>query len=83
VKAWLEQNRIAYAYFKDVTGDHLGQRTMPEIAGLDYRDLSGMIRVTYDGKVNLLIEGDIDLYFFFDADDRLVAHLITTFGYYP
>jgi hypothetical protein len=84
VEAWLQERRIQYWYLEDVTRNRLGRQTMPEIAGLEARDLSGMVKATIsDANGHPLLSGNINIYFFFDKNGKLVKHLVLPFVDYP
>ena len=82
--AWFDRHGIQREYFADTTGDRVGRRTMPMIAGLRDEDLSGMARGWIDGLDANLGFGRsvrITVYFFFDHQGRRVGHLVHPFVY--
>ena len=77
VEIWLKQQKIEYVYQEDVKGDRTDDKTMPEIAGLNSSELSGMIRGTIpDAHVHLILPGKIEIYFFFDSTGKMIKHLV-------
>jgi hypothetical protein len=87
VETWLHRQGIRHSYWQDTTGDRRGEHTMPMLAGLDSKDLSGMVRGeiahSEGANVNWIFPGDISMYFFFDKQGRLVGHLVDPFVYMP
>jgi hypothetical protein len=87
VEAWLARQRIRRSYREYTTGDRRGDRTMPMLAGLDSKDLSGMVRGDIEpsegANVNWFFPGRITIYFFFDKQGRLVGRLVDPFVYMP
>jgi hypothetical protein len=84
VEAWFVRHSIRYNWWVDTTGDRRGHQTMPEIAGLSNRDLSGMLRGDIDGaaaNVGLFSSGRIRVFFFFDKQGNCVGHLVDEFVY--
>jgi hypothetical protein len=82
VEAWFKRHRIQHLYFAHTTGDRRGPYTMPMLAGLRDRDLSGMIRGTIswpEANMGFGRNGDIMVYFFFDTQGRCVGHLVHPF----
>jgi hypothetical protein len=78
VERWLNKmNWTDYDYYTDVTGASIGHKTLPQLAGLDHRALSGMIKVNVPNpRVSLIWTGLIYVYFFFDHDGKLVNYYI-------
>ncbi len=78
VERWLkEMNWTNYNFFAAAGGDHIGHQTVSQVAGLDERTLSNMIKVIVPNpKVDLISPGLIYVYFFFDLDGRLVKYYI-------
>jgi hypothetical protein len=83
-EAWFNKHGIMHSYFKDTIGDRSGQKTMPMLAGLSDKDLSGMVRGWIEGpeaNVGFGESGRINIYFFFDKQERCVGHLVHPFVY--
>jgi hypothetical protein len=78
VEEWLKKMKwTSFVFFADVTGTREGHRTMPQLAGLDEKALSGMISgVVPDSNVDLIWPGIIHVYFFFDHNDKLIKHFV-------
>jgi hypothetical protein len=88
VEAWLDRQGIRRSYWEDTTGTRYQDgTTMPILAGLDPKDLSGMVRgdiaPSEGANVNWLFPGRISIYFFFDKQGRRVGHLVHPFVYMP
>ncbi len=85
-EAWFDRHGIQSYWRDDTTGDRVANQTMPQLVGLDDGDLSGMLNgyigIT-EANVDLLFNGDIRVYFFFDKRGRLVGHLVHPFVYAP
>lgn len=78
-EAWFDRHGIQYGWSEDTTGDGRGNQTMPEWAGLESSDLSGMLRGHINGpaaNVDWIVPGRIIIYFFFDKQGRCVGHLV-------
>jgi hypothetical protein len=85
-EAWFDRHGIRYGWFEDTTGDMRGHQTMPQLAGLQSNELSGMMRGDIAGpeaNVSLIVPGRISVYFFFDKQGRRVGHLVDPFEYWP
>jgi hypothetical protein len=82
VEAWFNRHGIPYHYTVDTTEDRYAGFTMPELAGLGHRSLSGMMRgVVQQPDTN---PGNfIDIYFFFDLRGSCAGYLVFPFAYPP
>jgi hypothetical protein len=83
-EAWLDRHGIQHLYSEDTTGDRSGHDTMPSLAGLDHRTLSGMVRGDICGRNpgrGVHFSGFIHVYFFFDKQGRCVGHLVFPFEF--
>jgi hypothetical protein len=77
---WLDSHGFPHEYFADVTLDRVDEQTAPRAAGLSERDLGGLVRgMVFDANVDLVFEGYINVYFFFDHEGRLAGHLVRHF----
>jgi hypothetical protein len=85
VEAWLDSIHpdgsfyVDRYYFKGTTNLGLiGNQTPLQLSGLPPDQIAGAFRATFhSANVNLIFAGWIDVYFFFDKNDRLLGHYLT------
>ena len=83
VETWLQKQKIEFVFQQDVKADRINDKTIPEIAGLNSCELCGMIRGTIrDAHVDLILPGDIEIYFFFDSNGKMIKHLVYPWVYF-
>jgi hypothetical protein len=82
VEAWFDRHGIPHSYNTDTTEDRYMGLTMPVLAGLGDRSLSGLVRGVID-RPNSNPGGFIDVYFFFDQRGCCVGYLVFPFEYTP
>jgi hypothetical protein len=84
-EAWFKANSIDCQYFDDPTGGYeVGNQTAAMLAGLQSKNLSGVVRGSIEGEaanVGFLSNGRIIVFFFFDHQGRCVGHFIHPFEY--
>ena len=86
VETWFDRHQIRHDWFEDTTVAMAGHQSMPELAGLRNRDVSGMLHGVLDGpevNVDLIFPGEITIYFFFDKQGCRVGHLVHPFVFMP
>jgi hypothetical protein len=82
VEAWFDRHGIPHTYNTDTNEDRYMGFTMPALAGLGDRSLSGLVR----GVVHRPDDnpgGFIDVYFFFDLRGCCAGYLVFPFEYAP
>jgi hypothetical protein len=79
VESWLDSQGIQHVFQSDPSSDSIDYEPVTQIAQLDPGNLTGAVRGTiHHADVSLLCDGDLDIYFFFDARGRFVKHLVTS-----
>lgn len=80
---WFRGHAIQFEWMDGEPGDMVGPtqiqsaRTMSQLAGLGNVKIQGTLRGNIpNANVDLLFNGSIWVYFFFDADGRCVGHLV-------
>jgi hypothetical protein len=77
VQAWCDAQGFYYVVTTDVAGNGAGTKTVAELARLERKAISFMIKATVpDANVSLLWNGDIEVYFFFNKDNCLIGQLL-------
>jgi hypothetical protein len=82
VEQWLKRHGIPHSYSTDTTEDRYMGFTMPMLAGLDNRSLSGQVRGVIH-QPDASTDRFIDVYFFFDQRGDCVGYLVFPFEYTP
>jgi hypothetical protein len=82
VEAWFDRHGIPHSYNTDTAEDRYQGFTMPMLAGLGDRVLSGQVRgVVHRPDANR--DSFIDVYFFFDQRGCCAGYLVFPFAYGP
>jgi hypothetical protein len=82
VEAWLDAQGIDHSYSAGGVDDWEGYQSVMSMAGVNQQNLGGTVRATVrKANVDLILPGEINVYFFFDKQDRLVRHLVRPFVY--
>ncbi len=84
-EAWFTAHGIDYRYFPDPTGGYqVGGRDITTIAGLNPKNISGVVRASISGdaaNLGLFTSGRITVFFFIDQDGHCSGHWIEPLEY--
>jgi hypothetical protein len=86
IEVWFDRHNIEHQYIADTGADTESGKTMPDLAGLERKRLTGMVRGIIQGNranVSFLFDGEIKVYFFLDIGGRQAGHYIHSFAYMP
>jgi hypothetical protein len=89
VEAWLYKQGLVGKYYRNAGGNPTDRdnelawsKASPEQAGLNRAEIKGMMWATIEhANTSLIWDGEIDIFFFFDANDRLIGHRVGRFNW--
>lgn len=83
VETWLRRNSIEFVVVQGATTDQHGPNRVVDMAGFGHRPIGATIRATVTpALVSLVWGGEVNVYFFFDADGCLIGYAFHPWTYH-